>query len=119
METTWHETPRRGFLRPLREWRTYLETLDLLLDFPFAVAWFTLFTTLVTTGVSLLITLVGLPILTLTFLAARWIAWFERRRAEAMLGLAIEDPRRHSGAGRSFFQRLVAPFRDRMTWKEL
>jgi signal transduction histidine kinase len=72
-----------------REARSYLETLDLLLDFPFAVAWFTLFTTLVTPGASLLITLVGLPILTLTFVAARYVARFERWRARILLGLRI------------------------------
>ena len=106
------------FLQPLREGRTYVETIDLLLDFPFAVAWFTLFTTLVTTGVSLLITLVGLPILTLTFFATRWIARFERLRADALLGAEIEQPRRPASGG-GFLRWLVAPFRDRTTWKEL
>jgi signal transduction histidine kinase len=119
METTLHEQPgRRSFLRPLREGRTYLETVDLLLDFLFAVAWFTLFTTLITTGVSLLITLVGLPILTVTFIAARWIGRFERLRADALLELRIEEPRRRP-AGSGFLRWLVAPFRDRTTWKEV
>jgi|SRR4051794_16721394 len=107
------------FLRPLREARSYLETLDLLLDFPLAVAWFTVFTTLVTTGASLLITLIGLPILTATFLLARYAASFERWRARVLLGLEIEEPRRRSAPGTSLVQRLFAPFRDRTTWKEL
>jgi signal transduction histidine kinase len=105
-------------LRPLREARTYLETIDLLLDFLFAVAWFTLFTTLITTGVSLLITLVGLPILTVTFIAARWIARFERLRADALLGVEIEEPQQRPH-GDGFLRWLVAPFRDRTTWKEV
>jgi signal transduction histidine kinase len=107
------------FLQPLREGRTYLETIDLLIDFPFAVAWFTVFTTLIATGVSLLITLVGLPILTLTFIGARWIARFERLRADALLGVQIEEPRARVAAGSGFFRWLVAPFRDRTTWKEV
>src|SRR3954462_6028926 len=101
------------FLRPLREARSYLETLDLLLDFPLAGAWFTVFTTLVTTGASLLITLIGLPILTATFVVARYAASFEGWRARVLLGLEIEEPRRRSAPGPSLVQRLFAPFRDR------
>jgi signal transduction histidine kinase len=106
-------------LHPLREARTYLETVDLLLDFPFAVAWFTIFTTLVATGAGMLVTLVGLPILTLTFIGARYAARFERLRASVLLGLEIEEPRRRPAGGRGFLHWLVAPFRDRTTWKEL
>jgi signal transduction histidine kinase len=108
----------RSILRPLGQARTYLETIDLLLDFVFGVVWFTLFTTLITTGASLLITLVGLPILTVTFIGARWIARFERLRADALLDLQIEEPRQRP-AGSGILRWLVAPFRDRTTWKEV
>src|SRR3954468_4909906 len=108
-----------GFLRPLREAPTYLATLDLLLDFPFAVAWFTLFTTLVATGASLLITLVGLPILTLTFLTARYAARFERWAGRRLLGVEVEEPTSRGPRGNTLLQRLVAPLRDRTTWKQL
>jgi signal transduction histidine kinase len=107
------------FLKPLIERRTYAETLDLLLDLAFGTLWFTLFTTLVATGASLLITLVGLPILTATFLLARGAAWFERRRARGLLGTEIDDPVRRPAKGSSLWHKLVAPFRDRTTWKEL
>jgi signal transduction histidine kinase len=105
-------------LHPLREGRTYLETVDLLVDFPLAVACFTLFTTLIALGLGLLITLVGLPILTLTFVAARWIARLDRWRARVFLATEIEEPRRRP-SGSSVLQRLIGPFRDRTTWKEL
>jgi signal transduction histidine kinase len=107
------------FFRPLVQRRTYAETLDLVLDLVFGMLWFTLFTTLVATGASLLITLVGLPILTATFLLARGGAWFERRRARALLGVEIDDPVRRPAKGSSLWHKLVAPFRDRTTWKEL
>jgi hypothetical protein len=80
------------FLRPLVDRRTYLATLDLLLDLAFGIVWFSLFTTGIATGGSLLITLVGLPILTGTFLVARTGGWIERRRARLLLGIEIEDP---------------------------
>jgi signal transduction histidine kinase len=107
-----------GFLRPLVQQRTYLETLDLLLDLAFGILWFTLFTTAIALGVSLLITLVGLPILTATFLVARGGAWVERRRARIFLGVDIPAPvERPSGDG--VWAKLVAPFRSRTTWKQL
>jgi signal transduction histidine kinase len=107
------------FLRPLIQRRTFAESLDLVLDLMFGVIWFTLFTTLISTGGSLLITLVGLPILTATFVLARGAAWFERRRARALLGVLIADPVRRPAKGDGLWQKLVTPFRDRTTWKEL
>ena len=107
------------FLAPLIRRRTYLATLDLLLDLVFGVLWFSVFTTLVATGGSLLITLIGLPILTATFLLSRGAGWFERRRANALLGTEIADPIRRPAKGTSTWQKLLAPFRDRTTWKEL
>ena len=106
-------------LRPLVQRRTYAETADLVLDLAFGTLWFSLFTTLVATGASLLITLVGLPILTATFFLARGAAWFERRRARVLLGVDVDDPVRRPAKGDGLWQRLVAPFRDRTTWKEL
>jgi hypothetical protein len=119
MDTTWHQTSRRRFYSSLRDRRTYAASLDLLLDFPLAVAWFCLFTTLVSVGASLLITLVGLPILTVTFVAAQHAGRFERWRAGRLLGVHIDEPVRRRSPGATLLQRLVAPFGDATTWKEL
>jgi signal transduction histidine kinase len=105
-------------LRPLVQRRTYLETLDLLLDLAFGILWFTLFTTAIALGVSLLITLVGLPILTATFLLARGGARVERLRARTFLGVDIPAPVERAGGG-GLWAKLVAPFRSRTTWKQL
>ena len=107
------------FFAPLVQRRTYLATLDLLLDLVFGVVWFSVFTTLISTGGSLLITLIGLPILTATFLLARGAGWLERRRANALLGTEIADPIRRPAKGDGLWQKLITPFRDRTTWKEL
>ena len=110
----------RSFLKPLVEARTYLATLDLWLDLAFGVLWFTVFTTGITLGLGMLITLIGLPILTATFFAARGGAWFERRRVRVLLGTPMAGPtarRRPKNDG--LFQKLIAPFFDRTTWKEL
>ena len=107
------------FFRPLIQARTYLETVDLVLDLVVAVVWFTVFTTLVATGVSLLITLVGLPILTATFYLARAAAYAERARVRAFLGTEIERPTYKPPKSNGVWHRLTAPFTDRTTWKEL
>jgi signal transduction histidine kinase len=110
----------RSFLKPLVEARTYLATLDLWLDLAFGVLWFTLFTVGITFGLGMLITLIGLPILIATFFAARAGAWVERGRVRLLLGTEIAQPtsrRRPKNDG--VIQKLVSPFLDRTTWKEL
>jgi putative sensor protein len=104
---------------PLVERRTYVETADLVLDLVVGTLWFSVFTTLVATGGSLLFTLIGLPILTGTFYLARVAAMLERRRARAFLATEIEEPRRAPAHGSGSFEKLIVPFRDRTTWKEL
>jgi len=108
-----------SFFKPLIQRRTYLETFDLLLDLAIGILWFTVFTTFVTTGASLLITLVGLPILTATFYLARAVAHAERARVRAFLGARIDTPAYKAPKSEGVWHRLVAPFSDRTTWKEL
>jgi len=108
-----------SFVHPLIEGRTYVESSDLVLDLVFGVVWFTVFTTAIATGLGLLILLIGPPIITATFFLARAGAWFERRRVRLFLGTAIEEPVRRPRQGHGILQWLVAPLRDRTTWKEL
>jgi signal transduction histidine kinase len=107
------------FFKPLVQGRTYVETFDLLLDLAVGVLWFTVFTTLIATGAGLLITLVGLPILTATFYLARAAANGERARARIFLGTDIERPIYRKPKSESLWHRLIAPFTDRTAWKEL
>ena len=110
---------RMPFIAPLRERRTFVETSDLLLDLVVGVVWFSIFTTLVATGGSLLFTLIGLPILTGTFYLARAAAALERRRARVFLATEIETPVRAPAHGTGLLQKCITPFRDRTTWREL
>ena len=64
----------------------------------------------------MLITLVGVPILAGTLLAARGLGWFDRVRANAFLTLdVIAPPLRPAGSG--FLRWLFTPFRDAANWK--
>jgi hypothetical protein len=105
-------------LAPLTERHTYALTLHLLLGLVVGTALFTVFTTLVATGASLLFTLVGLPLLTATFHLARIAGAVERRRLHAFLGVKLLAPARRPNDG-GIWQRLVAPFRDETTWRQL
>jgi signal transduction histidine kinase len=108
----------KTWLRPLAESRTYLATADLWLDLAFGVMWFTLFTTLTSVGFSLLITLIGLPILTFAMIAARYAGNIERWRVGTFLGSAIETPARRPPKNDGWFEQLIAPFRDASTYRD-
>src|SRR5215468_953533 len=107
------------FLVPLIQRRTYVETLDLLVDLVFAVLSFSVFTTLTTAGFSLLISLVGLPILTLTMLLARRAGTVERWRARVFLGARIDEPTRRGPRKDTVWEKLIAPLRDSSTYRDL
>jgi hypothetical protein len=107
------------YLSPLAQRRTYLEAADLLLDLVVGTVWFSVCTTLIGIGASLLITLVGLPILTATFYLARAAAHTERARARAFLDTDIETRARTPPKSDRPWHRLTAPLTDRTTWKEL
>jgi signal transduction histidine kinase len=106
------------FVRPLFEARTYRETLYLLLDLVVAVFWATVLWTLVPLGLTLLLSLIGLPLLVGAFLLAHQGARLERRRGRTLLGATLEDP--PPRPARDFWlRRLVDPFTDPMNWREL
>ena len=109
----------KTFLRPLSQSRTYLATLDLWLDLVFAVAYFTFFTTVTSVGFSLLITLIGLPILTFAMLAARYAGNLERWRVHTFLGTEIERPARRPPKNDGWLEQLIAPFRDTSTYRDI
>jgi len=109
----------KTLLRPFRQKQTYLATLDLLLDLAFGVLWFTLFITLLSVGFSLLITLIGLPILTFAMIAARYAGNIERWRVRTFLGTDIDTPVRRPPKNGGWFEQLIAPFRDTSTYRDI
>ncbi len=96
--------------------RALRETAQLLLDLVFGIVGFTVVVTGLSTGAGLLITLVGVPILAGTLLAARGLGWFDRVRANALLRLDVAAPPLRR-AGHGFLRQLFSPFRDAGNWK--
>jgi signal transduction histidine kinase len=78
---------------PLAQGRTWSETLHLLLDLPFGIAWFTIVITGLSLGVGLVfVALIGLVVLAATVFGGRLIGIVERARAAALLGITVEPP---------------------------
>jgi signal transduction histidine kinase len=104
-------------LRPVRL-ATWRELAYLLLGLAMSVVVFAVLVTLLTLGVSLLITLIGIPILLATAYVNRSFADLERRRAGFVLG--ERAPRRYRDAsGGGFWHRVRVVTTDPQTWKDL
>jgi signal transduction histidine kinase len=83
----------KRLLAPLVRARTWSETLHLVLDLPFGIAWFTIVVTGLSLGVGLVfLALIGLFVLAATVFVGRLIGVVERARAAALLGLEVLPP---------------------------
>jgi signal transduction histidine kinase len=107
------------FTAPFRL-RTWKETAYALLALPLGVAWFTLFLTLGTTSLSLLIMVVGLPLLVLTLWLTRLASRVQREVAGALLDARIPGrPDVPTSADQPWLRRLLEPLLDLSTWRAL
>jgi signal transduction histidine kinase len=96
------------------------DTGYLLIGFPVAVIAYTVVLTLFSTGVGMLITVVGIPILVASLYAARVFADLERARIPAVLGRPAPRPRyRRSRPGAGAWRKLFTPLTDGQSWLDL
>jgi signal transduction histidine kinase len=92
--------------------------LYLLLAFPLALTYVILLVTLLSTGLGLAFTLIGLPILAGTVALWRLLAKGERRLSGALLGTEVPDPYRVTTAP-TWWRRGLDRLADPATWKDL
>ncbi|MER6770592.1 sensor histidine kinase [Streptomyces bacillaris] len=71
---------------------TWRETAHLLLNLPEAIVGFVYALLVVSVGVSLSVTVIGLPVLVGGLAGARWLGRVERARARSLLGVRVEEP---------------------------
>jgi signal transduction histidine kinase len=102
--------------RPVRA-ATWRELAYLLLGFVMSIVTFAVLVTLLSLGVSLLITLVGVPILLATAYVNRWFADIERARAGLLLRERIGRSYRDASGG-GFWHRVRVVATDPQTWKD-
>jgi signal transduction histidine kinase len=108
---------RRG--RFHRGWGQALrDTVYILSGFVLATLWWSLLASLLATGLGLLITLVGLPILVATMYLWIGIADTERWRARALLGIVVERPYR-ALASTGWLRRAWERSKDPAVWRDL
>jgi signal transduction histidine kinase len=106
-------------LSPIRESRTYLRILYMLLVLPLGVIEFSFLVTAQSFGFGTAITLIGIPVLVGTVWAWRWLAQLERRIIGRLLGVEIPAPYRPDPPDTRWWKRLGARLADPATWKDL
>ena len=103
----------------LRDPRTYLRILYLLIAFPLGTAYFVIIVTGISVGFTSAIVIVGFPILLLTLVC--WLAFgrFERELAIHMLGAQVRPMSVDAPPAATAWQRLSRVLSDAVTWKSL
>jgi signal transduction histidine kinase len=109
----------RFFTEPFRL-RTWKETGYALAALPLGVVWFSIFLTLGTTSISLIVFVVGLPLLALTMWLVRVAARIQREVANVLLDARIvARPAAPAPEGQSRWRRLLEPVLDPADWRAL
>ena len=117
MDTTVDSVPgRRQALRPLTTARGWTAVTHHLLGLPLGIAYFTWLVTGLAIGLSLAITIVGIPILTLVLASVRPALEGERLLSNALLGSQL-PPTGLAAQGEGFLGRLKAYWTDSTTWR--
>ena len=111
-------SPWRNALRPLITTRGWTAVTHHLLGLPLGVAYFTWYVTGLATGLGLLITIVGIPILTGVLASVRPLLAAERGLANTLLGADIPSTGL-APHGEGWFGRLKAYWTDGPTWRGL
>ncbi len=106
-------------LELMRDGRTYLRVLYLLIAFPLGTLYFIVIVTGLSVGLGLAILIVGLLILVLTLLCWLLFARVERELAIHLLGARVRPLSIPDHSPRSTWQRLLRTLQDPVTWKSL
>jgi signal transduction histidine kinase len=102
-------------------WRgqSYLNLLYLLAAFPLGLTYFILLITLISTGLSTIVAIIGIPVLLATLYVWLGLAEFERQLTSWWLGVPIQRMPSPAEPGANYWARLQARLRSRVTWTGL
>nr|BAV89104.1 histidine kinase [Streptomyces coelicolor] len=97
---------------------TWKEIAHLLANFPAALLGFTYVVTMLSVGIGLTVTVIGLPLLAAGLLGARQLGKLERARTRALLGVRVDEPSPLPlRSGRGFFAQLWMSLKDPVGWR--
>ncbi|MEU3240682.1 sensor histidine kinase [Streptomyces anthocyanicus] len=97
---------------------TWKEIAHLLANFPAALLGFTYVVTMLSVGIGLTVTVIGLPLLAAGLLGARQLGKLERARTRALLGGRVDEPSPLPlRSGRGFFAQLWMSLKDPVGWR--
>ncbi|OMI87070.1 histidine kinase [Streptomyces sp. M1013] len=97
---------------------TWKEIAHLLANLPAALLGFTYVVTMLSVGVGLTVTVIGLPLLAVGLLGARQLGKLERGRARMLLGVRVDEPSPLPlRSGRGFFAQLWMSLKDPVGWR--
>jgi signal transduction histidine kinase len=102
-------------------WRgqSYLNLLYLLAAFPLGLFYFILLITLLSTSLSTIVAIIGIPLLLATLYVWLGLAEFERQLTSWWLGVPIQRMPSLTEPGATYWARLQARLRSRVTWTGL
>jgi signal transduction histidine kinase len=101
---------------------TWKEIAHLLANLPMALIGFVYVVTVLSVGVGLTVTVIGLPLLAAGLLGARQLGRLERARARALLDVRVDEPsplRLGGRKGFGFLQRLWMGLKDPVGWRTM
>ncbi|MGV9280323.1 sensor histidine kinase [Streptomyces sp. NPDC003730] len=97
---------------------TWKEIAHLLANFPAALLGFVYVVTMLSVGIGLTVTVIGLPLLAAGLLGARQLGKLERARARVLLGVRVDEPSPlPRQGGRGFFAHLWMSLKDPVGWR--
>lgn len=115
----WQPSGATRFFGVVLQPQTYLNLAYLLLAFPLGTAYFVLLVTGFSLGLGLAITLLGIPVLLATLVAARACAAFERGLTNALLGADIPAAPILPAPASGIVPRIKALVASPTTWKDI
>ncbi|MBN1539100.1 MAG: sensor domain-containing protein [Candidatus Thermoplasmatota archaeon] len=101
------------------DWRVYTGLIYLLLMFPLGLIYFTYMVTMISLGIGMLVTVLGIFILILFLLSNYGLSWLHSRMTEVMLGIRMPRKPRKLKAKGTWWQRIKAMFRDPRMYSSL
>ncbi|MBJ3808619.1 sensor histidine kinase [Streptomyces flavofungini] len=107
-----------GLRAPL-EGRTWRELLYVLLSFPISIVSFVFAVTMLSVGVGLLVTFIGIPVLALGLTACRGFGALERIRARTLLDVEVQNPHPLQPRDRGFMAWMGAVLKSGVSWRHV